>query len=184
MLKWLSTGALAAITAAMALTGSEVEAGSRVRYNRAPFFDFYDPGPQWLPPPRYYYYFDEPEADRFYQYDESYYEPEYMGPNAEPVPQKSWKKRKPAASIPDAGKKKKKNTAAALATTAESKPKSAAALSCDKATAIVAGYGFATVKAEDCQGQVYGFNATRDGKTYAIKLSARSGELTEVKKLQ
>lgn len=180
MLKWLSTGALAAITAAIALTGGEAEAGGRVRFHHAPFYGFYQPGPQWLPPPRYYYYFNEPEPDRFYQYDESYYEPEYMGPYAEPVPQKPRKKRQPAASLPDAVKK----TAAAKATTAESKPKSAAALSCDKATAIVTGYGFATVKAEDCQGQVYAFNATRDGKTYAIKLSARSGELTEVKKLQ
>jgi hypothetical protein len=167
MLKWLSTGALAAITAAIALAGSEAEAGGRLRFHYAPVYGFYQPGPEWLPPPRYYYYFDEPEPDRFYEYDESYYEPEFMGPDEEPAPQKPRKKRKPAASVPDAAKKK-----------------TAAALSCDKATAIVAGYGFATVKAEDCQGQVYAFNATRDGKNYAIKLSALSGELTEVKKLQ
>lgn len=181
MLKWLSTGALAAIAAAIALTGSDAEAGGRLRFHYAPVYGFYQPGPEWLPPPRYYYYFDEPEPDRLYEYDESYYEPQYMGPGEDPAPQEPRKKRQPAASVPGAAMKK---TAAAKATTAESKPKSAAALSCDKATAIVTGYGFATVKAEDCQGQVYAFNATRDGKTYAIKLSARSGELTEVKKLQ
>ena len=181
MLKWLSTGALAAFTAAFALAGSEAEAGGRVRFHYAPVYGFYQPGPEWLPPPRYYYYFNEPEPDRFYEYDESYYEPQYMGPDEEPAPQKPRMKRKPAAFVPDAAMKK---TAAAKATTAESKPKSAGALSCDKATAIVTGYGFATVKAEDCQGQVYAFNATRDGKAYAIKLSAASGELTEVKKLQ
>ncbi len=181
MLKWLSTGALAAITAAIALAGNEAEAGGRVRFHYAPVYGFYQPGPEWLPPPRYYYYFDEPEPDRFYEYDESYYEPEFMGPDREPAPQKPRKKRQPAASVPDAAKTK---TAIAKATAAQAQPKSSAALSCDKATAIVTGYGFATVKAEDCQGQVYVFNATRDGKTYAIKLSALSGELTEVKKLQ
>jgi hypothetical protein len=182
MPKWLTTSALAAFTAAIALAGSEAEAGTRLRFHYSPFYGLYDPGPEWMPPPRYYYYFDEPEPGRFYEYDESYYEPEYLGPDEEPAPVKPRKKLKPAAaSVPDAAKKK---TAVAKATTAEAQPKSTAALSCDKATAIVSGYGFATVKAEDCEGQVYAFNATRGGKAYAIKLSAVSGELTEVKKLQ
>lgn len=61
---------------------------------------------------------------------------------------------------------------------------SSAAMSCDKAGAIVSGYGFQTVKPETCNGKVYAFNATRDGKSFAIKLDSASGELTEVKKLQ
>ena len=58
-----------------------------------------------------------------------------------------------------------------------------AGLSCDKAGTIVTGYGFSGVKAQSCKGKVYAFNATRDGKSFAIKLDAASGELTEVKKL-
>ena len=57
------------------------------------------------------------------------------------------------------------------------------AVSCDKATSIVSGYGFGTVKANDCKGQVYEFSAVRDGKNFLIKVSSASGELTEVKKL-
>ncbi len=56
-------------------------------------------------------------------------------------------------------------------------------LSCDKAGSIIAGYGFAGVKPDSCKGKVYAFNATRDGRTFAIKVDAASGELTEVKKL-
>lgn len=180
MRKRLSAGALAALAAAVVFSGSDAGAGTRLRFHYAPFYGAYEPGPEWLPPPRYYYYYDEP--DRFYEYDESYYEPEYLGPDDEPAPVKPRKKLKPAA-LPEPGTAKKKATVANAAT-AESKPQAATGLSCDKATAIVSGYGFAAVKAEDCDGKVYAFNATRDGKAYAIKLSAASGELTEVKKLQ
>lgn len=182
MPKWLTTSALAAFAAAVALAGGEAEAGTRLRFHYAPFYGPYDPGPEWVPPPRYYYYYEEPQPDRFYEYDESYYEPEYAGPGEEPAPVKPRKKLKPSASqAPVAAKKK---TTVAKATTEEVQPKTTAALSCDKATAIVAGFGFATIKAEDCDGKVYAFSATRDGKAYAIKLSAASGELTEVRKLQ
>ena len=182
MPKWLIPGALVAFAAAAALAGSDAEAGNRLRFHYAPFYDMYDPGPEWMPPPRYYYYFDEPEPDRFYQYDESYYEPKYLGRDDQAVSLVPRKKSN-SAMTPGPGAAKKK-TAAVKASTAETQPKSTAALSCDKATAIVSGYGFASVKAEDCEGQVYAFAATRDGKAYAIRLSARSGELTEVKKLQ
>jgi hypothetical protein len=57
-------------------------------------------------------------------------------------------------------------------------------ISCDKAGQIISGYGFTGVKPATCAGQVYAFNATRDGKNFAIKLNAANGELTEVKKLQ
>jgi hypothetical protein len=65
------------------------------------------------------------------------------------------------------------------------KPKAAAkpALSCDKARAIVAGYGFTNVEPQTCKGKVYAFGAKRDGKSFSVKLSSSSGELTEVKRL-
>ena len=56
-------------------------------------------------------------------------------------------------------------------------------MTCDKAGTIIEGYGFSGVKPGSCKGQVYAFNATRDGKSFAIKVNAANGELTEVKKL-
>ena len=179
MLKQLATGALAAFTATFALAPGAAEAGARLRFHYAPLYGYYEP--EWVPPPRYYYYYEEPESYRLYEYDEGYYEPEYLGPDAKPEPLKPRKTPKPAVSESSAAKKK---SAVRTASIGEAPPKSAAALSCDKATAIVSGYGFAAVKAEDCEGKVYAFNASRDGKAYAIKLNAASGELTEVKKLQ
>jgi|GEM_PF-3150379 len=57
-------------------------------------------------------------------------------------------------------------------------------LSCEKAGTIISGYGFSGVKASNCSGQVYAFDAARDGKTYAIKLDSANGELTEVRKVR
>ena len=68
-------------------------------------------------------------------------------------------------------------------TTTTAASSKSAAVSCDKAASIITGYGFSDVKPADCQGQVYAFNAARDGKAYAIKLNSISGELTEVKKV-
>ena len=56
-------------------------------------------------------------------------------------------------------------------------------LTCEKATQVVAGFGFSSVEASSCSGKVYAFNAKRGGKSFAIKLDPASGELTEVKKL-
>jgi outer membrane biosynthesis protein TonB len=61
---------------------------------------------------------------------------------------------------------------------------SSAAMTCDKATGIVSGYGFASVTPKTCSGDTFAFNASRGGKSYEIKLSAATGELTEVKKLR
>jgi hypothetical protein len=66
----------------------------------------------------------------------------------------------------------------------KAKPKSQAALTCEKAGTIVGGYGFSAVKPSNCSGQVYAFDASRGGQSYAIKLNAASGELTEVRKLR
>ncbi len=91
--------------------------------------------------------------------DESYYEPEPIVPTPS----------KPAATKPAA---------------AVQKPAPAeTALSCEKATLVVSSFGFSSVEASSCIGRIYAFNAKRDGKTFAIKLDAASGELTEVRKL-
>ncbi len=107
------------------------------------------------------------EYDRIYgnKFDKKFYEPDYQPPV-----------RKTA--IPAVG------SAAAKSTTAATAASKSAAVSCDKASSIITGYGFSDVKPADCLGQVYAFSAARDGKAYAIKLNAASGELTEVKKVQ
>ena len=56
--------------------------------------------------------------------------------------------------------------------------------SCEKAGNIVNSYGFANVKATNCQGRVYTYSAVRDGKSFAVRIDSVSGELTEVKKAQ
>lgn len=56
-------------------------------------------------------------------------------------------------------------------------------MSCSKAADIVAGYGFDSVKAGTCSGDVFSFNAVRSGKSYVVKVNSASGELTEVRKL-
>lgn len=92
--------------------------------------------------------------------DESYYEPE---PLTAPPP------GKPAAAKPATATKKTTTPVTAL--------------SCEKATLVVSGFGFSSVEAASCSGRIYAFNARRDGKAFAIKLDSSSGELTEVRKL-
>src|SRR5262245_7979910 len=55
-------------------------------------------------------------------------------------------------------------------------------VTCERAQAIVAGYGFTEIQPETCEGRTYGFTATRDGKPFSIKIVAADGELAEVKK--
>ena len=71
-----------------------------------------------------------------------------------------------------------------VASTEKKAVPSTGAMTCDKAEKIVSGYGFTAVKPTSCIGQVFAFNANRSGKSYVIKLSSTSGELTEVKKVQ
>ena len=137
------------------------------------------------------------EEDRF---DETYYEPKPLAtakPKPKPATKSTAKSVKPGSAevttatlgeAPDVPAAKKPLPAAKpSATTAEvpPPPKSAATagLSCDKAGSIITGYGFSSVKPDSCKGKVYAFNATRDGRSFAIKVDAASGELTEVKKL-
>jgi hypothetical protein len=55
-------------------------------------------------------------------------------------------------------------------------------VTCERAQAIVAEYGFTEIQPETCEGRTYGFSATRDGKPFSIKIVAADGELAEVKK--
>lgn len=58
----------------------------------------------------------------------------------------------------------------------------AGGISCEAAADIVKSFGFSDVQSTSCSGDTYGFDGTRDGKAYSIKLSAADGELTEVSK--
>jgi hypothetical protein len=131
------------------------------------------------------YALTEEEYDALYgkkrprNFDEKYYEPETAAPS------KSKKKQaaKPAKAPASAGTKSAATGNTASTSPAPAKAADSEGISCEKATSIVSGYGFSGVSAESCKGKVYAFNATRDGKKFAVKLNAASGELTEVKKL-
>lgn len=126
-------------------------------------------------------YGDDPDE----QFDEAYYEPRALPP---PKPRTAPAVKK-AAAPPEAAPPKPKTAATqpkASATQPQQKQAAAPAggMTCEKAGSIVSGYGFESVKPEACKGKIYAFAATRDGKSFAIKLDSASGELTEVKKLQ
>jgi hypothetical protein len=55
-------------------------------------------------------------------------------------------------------------------------------LSCEAAADIVETFGFSDVQSTSCSGDVYGFDASRDGSSYSIRVSAADGELTEVRR--
>jgi hypothetical protein len=163
----LTAAALCAVTA----FATTADAGERWKfryYAYDPDYDFYY-GPEYVPQPRYYRYMRRQRQDYLYDdddedsYDPDYYQPEYVPrrkrqsyakPRMEQAPQTQEIKKKPTA------------------------------ITCAKAGEIVSGYGFKSVEQVSCKGQTYAFNATRDGKPFSIKLSAASGELTEVKKRQ
>ncbi|CAN5475886.1 hypothetical protein BH10PSE7_BH10PSE7_14950 [soil metagenome] len=178
---------------------STADAGARINFGYYPYepsYDSYYPGPFYVPQPRYYYYerqirprrwdpaWRRPTARHLYNYDpnDPYYTetPQYYEPKIAP-PRKLKKKK---LAIPA-----KKTAPKDVAVRNESEPapapkKKSGAISCDKAGQIVTGYGFSSVKATSCQGDTYSFAAAREGKPYSIKLSAASGELTEVKKVK
>lgn len=120
-------------------------------------------------------------------FDESYYEPQPAQPQKQNK-KKAVTPQKPAAvstttsggldNSESAPKATSSQTPSAAASTAP-----AAGLSCEKAAAVISDYGFSDVAPASCAGKVYAFNAKRDGKSFAIKLNAASGELSEVKKL-
>lgn len=179
----------------LALSAGAADAGARLRLNYYPYeptYDSYYPGPLYIPAPRYYYYELRPRRpmrwdpalrrraarnvylydpnDPYYSNDLGYYEPEI-------VPPRRKKKKLTLPSSKQPGEK-------IVTKDATKNTKKTGAMSCDKAGEIVSGYGFSGVKATSCKGSVYSFAAARDGKPYTVKLSAASGELTEVKKVK
>jgi hypothetical protein len=207
-------GVAAILTAAvLPFTAGAADAQTRLRlgyYPYEPSYDSYYAGPLYIPQPRYYYYerlqprrwpgWRRPNARNLYGYNpnKQFYvqRPPYFEGDLAPPPRKKKKKK---LSIPDkksvsTNTTKKKVAAREVdipdANGSEAAPvkapakKQASGISCDKAGDIVAGYGFSGVKATSCQGSTYSFAAAREGKPYTIKLSAASGELTEVKKVK
>ncbi len=193
--------AVTLIAATTALAGFVGESEARARFNLFvgppvyPGYEVYYGEPAYMPPPppprRFRYYYEEapppyayarplpgvaPGQWSYYQDDEDdYYGDQYDPRNdlrtEQPLPDVQRPAQKPA------------NRPLAVPKTQSATKKAAPKISCTKAGQVVSGYGFGNVKSVDCDGQVYAFNATRDGKKFSIKLNAASGELTEVKKL-
>ena len=115
-------------------------------------------------------------------FDESYYEPQ-------PAPPPKQKKKAMTPQTPaeagagaPAAESGAKASSARQTAAASAKP-AADGQSCEKAAAVISGYGFSDVTPANCNGKVYAFNAKRDGKSFAIKFDSASGDLAEVKKL-
>ena len=182
-MRLLKLGLLSGFAALVALGSIDsAEAGSKWKfryYDAYPEYESFYPGPIYIPPRRYLRQYDRyssyEDDDYGDEFDPDYYQPQYAPP---PSSKKKLKKAQPQASKPSTTKKK---TATKQPQTQQSQKKPAS-ITCDKASKIVAGYGFSAVKASTCQGKEYAFAATRDGASYVIKMSSASGELTQVKK--
>jgi hypothetical protein len=160
--------------------------------------------PGYFPPPpsrRVYRYYPEIYEDDFYDddYDDEVYYGEEPEPFYEPKPRKKKKKstaKAPAKVKPQTAEKPKNEKAKKkpAQTASAPKPKKTMAakttakttvsdnVSCDKAKSIVTGYGFSDIQTMSCSGSIYSFAANRGGKSFAVKVSALNGELTEVKR--
>lgn len=161
-----------------------------------PHYWGYEPRPDWRPRRAY----DRRFSDEFYEeleeeaFEEDYYEPRYAEPDEddfdEPPPKPAKKKKKTVNTERPADRQTTK--AAAKQPESKSEPAkkrtasagSGKSVNCDRAAKIVSSYGFGAVTATSCTGKIYSFNASRGGKSYEIKLSSASGELTEVRKIQ
>jgi len=181
-MRFLKLGLLSGFAALIALGSAEnADAGSKWKfryYDAYPEYESFYPGPIFIPPPRYYRQYDRYSAyedDYDDEFDPDYYEPRY----APPPPRKKIKKAPPAPQAAKPSTTKKKTV---TKKPVQTQTKKATAISCDRASKIVTGYGFSSVKASSCQGKEYAFAATRDGKNYVIKMSAANGELTQVQK--
>lgn len=179
---------LSAVAAIFMATAAEADHRPKYRGYR----DYYA-GRDYVDPPRYLRYFFVPrevyrDDDEF---DEEYYDPTDDMPvqRQRPAVKKKAVVKAPSAKVPakklasvdkpalhSAGQPTQKKPVAAKPATG--------AISCEKAAGIVSGFGFSDVKAVDCGGQIHAFNAARDGKPFAIKVNAKTGELTEVRKVQ
>ena len=78
--------------------------------------------------------------------------------------------------------KRTRRTAALTGATSAIPAAAAGRVTCERAQAIVAEYGFTEIQPETCEGRTYDFTATRDGKPFSIKIVAADGELAEVRK--
>jgi hypothetical protein len=186
---------IAGLAAAGFFAAPTVEAKAETR------FHLFLPGFPPPPPRRHYYYYPEPydeeyyaspyddeeeDYDAYYSYgpDDDYYEPaprQYA-----PRPHKKSKTvtvapQEEFAPAPLKIKKKPVSTTSATPVKPKTETKSAS-VSCDKARSIITGYGFGNIETKSCAGEVYSFAAVRGGKSFSVKVSALSGELTEVKR--
>jgi hypothetical protein len=118
------------------------------------------PQPTFYPPPRQRY---------------------YRAPSRRSVHRDTRARSKVVRASPSSAKRVRRTAALAGATSAI--PAAAEGrVTCERAQAIVAEYGFTEIQPETCEGRTYGFTATRDGKPFSIKIVAADGELAEVKK--
>ena len=184
-MRLMKLGLLSGFAALVALGSMDsAEAGSKWKfryYDAYPDYESFYPGPIFIPPPRYLRQYDRYSSyeDDYYddEFDPDYYEPRYAPPGP---PKKKLKRTQPAPQVSKPSTTTKKTATKQPQTKqAQKKP---ASITCDRASKIVAGYGFSSVKASTCQGKEYAFAATRDGSSYVIKMSSASGELTQVKK--
>jgi hypothetical protein len=201
VVKMVRMYAVAAAAALIAGSIQPAEAGSRFWFNFfEPSYDTYYAGPEFIPEPDYEYVprqrhrvVEDPylyEPDPYYNDYEPVYRPhrkrtlssaerkarirhDLALTAAKPVPVRY----RAAVAAPPAKKTQ-------VASVAPLKKPSANSITCGKAASIVADYGFSNIKTADCEGKDYAFNATRGGAPYLIRMSAATGELTEVKKLQ
>jgi hypothetical protein len=93
------------------------------------------------------------------------------------------RKRKADRSVQREVKQPRRTRQAALAVA----PKVVAVqkwMSCEKAQAIVAEYGFKNIKIETCDGTTYVFAASRDGNPFSIQIAAANGELAKVQRVR
>jgi len=184
---------IAGLAAAGFFAAPTLEAKAETRYH------MWLPGFPPPPPRRHYYYYPQPYEDEDYaypydeeeDYDAYYYygqEDDYYEPAPRQYAPKPRKKSKTVTVAPreetaPAPKIKKKPATTAVAAPVKPKPETkGTSVSCDKARSIITGYGFGNIETKSCTGNVYSFAAVRGGKSFSVKVSALSGELTEVKR--
>ena len=184
MLKTLSLMSGAAILLLALTPAAEAKTRFRVEY----LFD------SWAPHPEAYFYdedfsgeedivvYERQRVREYDEFDENYYEPDYVAPAKPKRKQQAEETRKRVLQpVPQNGKLALANPQP-LPDAKKAKP-AATGLSCSKATQLVSGYGFSDVKVKSCTGKIYAFTGTRSGKSYEIGVSSGSGQLTEVKRI-
>jgi len=164
-------GVISIVAALSGLAAMPAEAGTRIFFGYRPYYPAYGSyyaGPRYYRAPRYYY------SPRYaYDYDDpDYYDDPGLDAPRVYRPKRQQLQQNNLDAIEEATPKAK----------TKAKP-ATAAISCAKASKIVSEFGFSSVQSTSCKGETYAFKAVRDGRNFSIKLSAKNGELTEVKKL-